>query len=415
MQPSPTPHPLWTRLAADLPKTAEAYLEALAGLVAERKFDAAEAGFAAATTLFPGHPAVAARHARLAEARADWPEAVRRWESAYARFPKNPVVIQAVAAAWTRTGQASKADTLLAETLAPTEGQANRATNAQVRRMLIDRARIANSRRDFAAAAALWQELQRVAPDDPVVRNGMLEMQTLERLEAVDAGVDGPMPAPAPGQETPHSELLMRFEGLGGTCEFGLVQRYYGAEPLGLFRWVTLSADHLRDAIADNFAGIGDAEYTALGVSAGNTFYTNDSRYGLAMQTFIRNGGQEQGPLLTQLQRRMRFLRGKLLEDVQAAEKIFVYRCRQRSQNDDLLGVAAALRAHNPANRLLAIRMLPHGADGELPTWLAPGVLCGAIGDGRKAGSGSGWAINYAFWLHTVQQAATLFDAESQE
>lgn len=35
------------------------------------------------------------------------------------------------------------------------------------------------------------------------------------------------------------SELVARFESLGDNCEFGLVQRHFGAEPVGVFRFPT--------------------------------------------------------------------------------------------------------------------------------------------------------------------------------
>jgi len=216
------------------------------------------------------------------------------------------------------------------------------------------------------------------------------------------------MPMPPSDQEAPHAALLTRFEGLGGTCEFGLVQRHYGAEPLGLLRWVTVDADKLTEALRHRFAGVGDAEFTQLRMSPANMFYTDDTRYVLAMNTFIRNIGQDQQLLATQLQRRMRFLRDKLLEDLTVGEKIFVYRCRQKTREEEILPIAAAVRAYNPANLLMAIYMLPHGAPGEPLRWLEPGILCAGIGDGRRPSYRSGWEVDYDFWLRTCQDAIAL-------
>ena len=42
--------------------------------------------------------------------------------------------------------------------------------------------------------------------------------------------------------------IVTQFESLGGTghgCEFGLFQRHFGAEPLGLLRWADLSPELL--------------------------------------------------------------------------------------------------------------------------------------------------------------------------
>jgi tetratricopeptide (TPR) repeat protein len=406
-----TPAARWADLAKDLPVKPDAYLQALNALVAKGEHETAEAGFVAAMAQFPANAAFLARYARAAEARGEWAEAAARWEKLRVRQPGNKVMIQALAACWVRIGRTEDADALLTETLAEQPDAAAAAADPVLRRLMIDHARMANSRRDFAAAAARWKVLLQHAPDEPGVKNGFLEMETLERLEAVDAGADAPVPPPASGQDMPHAGLMQHFEGMGGTCEFGLVQRHFGAEPLGLFRWVTLSADKLRDALLDKLDGIGNAEYTRLGVSPANLFYTDDTRYGLAMQTFIRNTSQDQEQLGSQLQRRMRFLRGKLLEDLAAGDKIFVYRCRRMTTDDEILPIGAALRTHNPNNILMAIRMLPHGAAGESLQWLAPGVLCGAIGDGRKPVKGTGWNINYDFWLQTCQQAVEMLRA----
>ena len=35
----------------------------------------------------------------------------------------------------------------------------------------------------------------------------------------------------------PLNELLLQFEPIGDNCEFGLMQQYFGAEPLSLLRF----------------------------------------------------------------------------------------------------------------------------------------------------------------------------------
>jgi len=396
-----SPAERWASLAGGLPKTVPAYIEALNALVEQADFATADAGYDATLAQFPANQMLASRYARAAEQRGDWPEAARRWEVARARFPGNLALAHGLAAAWVRTGQSDRAEALIAEILQPAD--------PAMRRLLLEYARLATARRDFPAARERWKMLLELAPDDKAVRNGWLEMQALERLGGVDTGGDDvPMPLPPSDKEAPHAALLTRFEGLGGTCEFGLVQRHFGAEPLGLLRWVTVDADKLKAALDSRLDGVGDAEFTQLRVSPANMFYTDDTRYVLAMNTFIRDIGQDRQALAIQLQRRMRFLRDKLLEDLTVGEKIFVYRCRQKTREEEILPIAASVQAYNQGNVLMAIHMLPHGAPGEKLRWLAPGVLCGGVGDGRRPSYRTGWDVNYDFWLRTCQDAVAL-------
>ena len=47
--------------------------------------------------------------------------------------------------------------------------------------------------------------------------------------------------------------MLLRFESIGSDCEFGAVQRRYGAEPLGLLRWNDVDILSLEQALAACF------------------------------------------------------------------------------------------------------------------------------------------------------------------
>ena len=201
------------------------------------------------------------------------------------------------------------------------------------------------------------------------------------------------------------TNLMLQFESLGSSCEFGLVQRHFGAEPLGLFRWVTIGLRNLCTALETELAGIGDSEFTRLDIADSGEFQTSDTRYNLSMHTFLRDAGHDREKLLEQLSRRMRFLREKLLEDFRDGEKIFVYRLKLPPRDRQLHRLVAALRAYNPANRLLLMRMLPHGEQGEPAQEILPGVLLGAVANGRKPVQGTGWALDQQFWLDTCEAA----------
>lgn len=165
-----------------------------------------------------------------------------------------------------------------------------------------------------------------------------------------------------PADELPLDRLLLEFESLGEDCEFGLVQRDIGLEPLGLLRfggfavaWETRLA-HLTAAIDAGFAGLGDPASITIAAEGqpGEVpeLLARESRWNLLFHTFRRQGEVEPDDLVRQQSTVMRFLRRKFLTDVQAAEKIWVWKPRLAASTDAVLALLQALKRHGP-NRLL--------------------------------------------------------------
>jgi len=77
------------------------------------RLDEAEAVLSEATHRRPGHAETAIAHAWLANARRDWPEAMRRWEGVCERFPSSPRAHLGAANAFTGAGQADRATAAL--------------------------------------------------------------------------------------------------------------------------------------------------------------------------------------------------------------------------------------------------------------------------------------------------------------
>ena len=60
------------------------------------------------------------------------------------------------------------------------------------------------------------------------------------------------------------ADLMLSFESLGERCDFGAVQRKFGAEPLGLLRFAYSKYDALIAALEDRLAAIGGVEDTGF-------------------------------------------------------------------------------------------------------------------------------------------------------
>jgi hypothetical protein len=168
--------------------------------------------------------------------------------------------------------------------------------------------------------------------------------QILEDFERLSAGL-----APA--------ELMVQFESLGNNCEFGAVQRRWGAEPLGLFRFAgVLNADKLSKAIESYFDGMFNAEYLRFGhdnePNGSPEMYAYQLKFDFWLHVTEKEAELETERRLAVFTRRLAFLTRKLVDDLMSAQKIFVVKCELPNFEANAHKLYQALQTHGP-NTLL--------------------------------------------------------------
>jgi hypothetical protein len=124
--------------------------------------------------------------------------------------------------------------------------------------------------------------------------------------------------------EDDNRRLMFQFESLGKDCSLGSVQRAYGAEPLGLFRFSGLSIDSVINAMQEQFFGIGSAEFTRLEASDTGEYYSKDTRYYMSSHTFVYEADVDFESFYKQYCKKLQFLVRNILEKLREGEKIFV-------------------------------------------------------------------------------------------
>ena len=188
-----------------------------------------------------------------------------------------------------------------------------------------------------------------------------------------------PRASPTPGPSLPHDQMFMRFESLGDNCEFGLVQRRLGAEPLGLLRFSFLELPLLRRGLRSGFDGLGDPASIEVTV-AGNDreFVVKETVYNLTYHTFQYEHQMTLETVRHQQVARLNFLKRKLTEDLVSGEKIFVIKRFPPLRPEEVLPIYTIL---NEAGANWLLWMVP--ADDTHPAGtvqkLLPGLLRGYI------------------------------------
>jgi hypothetical protein len=163
-------------------------------------------------------------------------------------------------------------------------------------------------------------------------------------------------------------QLVLKFESIGDNCEFGLVQRRCGAEPLGLLRFAATELRWLRHGLDNDFDGLGAPEFVEPelhGERAPREYMIREASHQLVYHTFRYEDEIGSDAIRDQEAKKLRFLRRKFLADLQEGAKILV--CKQRSPVTEalmwplvaelgrrgpntLLWVAEADEAHPPAS-----------------------------------------------------------------
>lgn len=152
-------------------------------------------------------------------------------------------------------------------------------------------------------------------------------------------------------------QVVERFQSLGQNCEFGLVQRQCGAEPLGLLRFSSIRLERLLHGIRTRFQGIGDLEDIHVQCEGpGKEYAGHQQRYEIDYHTFRNEGRIDLDDFRRREAQRLRYLADSLMMEIDNADKVFVV---QRSEfplpPSEVLPLFAALLALNKSNALLYV------------------------------------------------------------
>jgi hypothetical protein len=207
------------------------------------------------------------------------------------------------------------------------------------------------------------------------------------------------------------TELVKQFESLGENCEFGLVQRRCGAEPLGLLRFSSTPLAPLLRGLRARFADLGSPESVEIEVSRnGREYMVVERRFGFRYHAWAAVGEQAPDEIQRRECLRLPLLARKLTEDLIEGRKIFVYHGMAPIGEAEARELAGAVRDYGPGTLLwveLADAANPPGS----VTRIAPGLLKGHMD--RFAPGEHAHDLSLDCWLVICRNAYTMLNART--
>jgi hypothetical protein len=178
----------------------------------------------------------------------------------------------------------------------------------------------------------------------------------------------------------PAQALLAGFESLGHSCDFGLVQREVGIEPLGLLRFASIDTCRAALGLLNDFPGLGLAGQIEpyIPKNAGE-YWILERTYGMRYHTGLPPHLARPEQLIAREAQRLPFLRRKFLEDKANGDKVFLLRRPEPYDELEALATWAALNKERD-NTLLYLDEGPGGPPGAVDV-VGPGLLKGYIGE----------------------------------
>lgn len=206
--------------------------------------------------------------------------------------------------------------------------------------------------------------------------------------------------------------LVEGFESLGHNCEFGMVQRHVGAEPLGLFRFAGVTLPDLLTGLELGFAGLGeDAQVEAFAHGPLREFLVRDRRYNITLHTRRHETGIDAETVRREQAGQLRFFRRSFLEMLETGERLFVFQRPGQTLAAQMLPLLARLRRYGP-NALLFVTDDPAHPPGSVEQ-LGYGLFRGFTD--RMAPEDDVGRCNLSAWLSLCANARRLWAAQHAE
>ena len=199
------------------------------------------------------------------------------------------------------------------------------------------------------------------------------------------------------------SDIMLQFESLGQNCEFGLVQRHYQAEPLGLFRFSSTPLPKLLLALEHQLNGLGEQGSLTVSVSPnGQELMVEDEKFGFLYHAWVKTGEQTIEVVEDRELKRLPFLKRKLLQDLELGEKVFVFHAMRPIPEEEVFPLAAILQCSGP-NTLLFVTLADRDHAAGTVEIRSPGFLVGYLD--RFAPPEDAVDASFGAWAKICRQA----------
>jgi tetratricopeptide (TPR) repeat protein len=400
----------WAATCEQFPAALHVKSRYVRALLQNKQWDSAEGLLNSVLATQSGDFGLLRSYAECATERGDWENAQSRWRSVLDGFPESSAGFSGLGDMLRRAGRLDESVVILMTGLRTFTG------DPDLEQRL---AWTLTYQRAWPEALALWEALTRKYPRKPSVVGGTTFALTQARQDLDLAASEGaPQPFDIPlsllSLQEQHGidnadlkKLFMQFESLGDSCEFGMVQRQFGAEPLGLLRWASTTPAQLIAAFDNALSGVGDPETTVIEASEGE-YVTWDTRYSMHSHTFIPDTAEPLASFTDRHLRRMRYLRRKLLEDLEAGQKIFVYKSYEGLSERDAQALHASMRRYNPRAALMYVILAGESHSPGTLEWFDHGLFIGFIDRFSTVD------INVNVWVELCRKALELRSPSQQ-
>jgi hypothetical protein len=177
----------------------------------------------------------------------------------------------------------------------------------------------------------------------------------------------------------PPAELMMQFESLGMNCEFGLLQRHYGANPHSLLRFVGIEIQDLLLGLDKSFEDIDNPAQLRAYTDGSDSqrWISFSAMYNLHRHSYQAVAEMDEAAFLAAERRKLARERERFQEVLATGERLFVYQRNEFLQPAHVMPILNMLRSHGP-NALLFVTP-NYGAPSGSVDLLAPDLYRGNI------------------------------------